>query len=217
MTQIERITKEEVQAAKQERDLLFDNGAKLQKDWIEFHLGVLEFRRAVVKGSYKWELCGYRNWTHFAKVLCNKIGESRTVFYEKLKAVESLPPAKIRELGTKSRIFAAKRIAKAGRLTQEVEDKLKKSSADGARRLARKIAKPSEEPRVQLTFNLLETQFDLAVRQMTRIKRVLGFQTQEEAFDFLLGHIAGMEDDQLWRLHNTGTVEAIEDTLGASA
>lgn len=204
-----RIGKAEITAARQKRDRLLQRGQQLQKDWIELYLDISAFRKSVIAETFEWELCGYRTVQHFDKAMWTALGDSRSSYKEKLRTVETLKPEKIRALG-KTKAFAATRLARAGKLTKENEEKLEAATPEEAPRLAARLVGRTVEGRSPVTFLLLDSQHERVTEQLERLMRVLALETKEAAFDAIIGWLSDMSDHELRMTFEAGRKDAVE-------
>jgi len=173
----------------------------IQKDWVEFYLGVREFQETVVGDARLWELAGYETWGEFERELLKVLGESRATFYVKLRTVKLFPAETIRELG-KTKTYLAARLYKAGLWNGEWQVKVRESDCEKLRREIKAACSQREEGRHRMTFLLVKSQWDLVQAQLERVKRLLGVGSNEAALDFIFAQVVTMADQEIQKAND---------------
>lgn len=179
-----------------ERNELFDFARSLGRDWLEFYLQVAAWQDQTIGTRRRWELAGYETWGSFEKDLLVHLQESRTTFHTKLRTVKLVGEELIRRLG-KTKAFHAARLMKAGKWNQGWESRLSEMDTETARLAVRAECSKTEEGRRRLIFYLVESQWKLANEQIERIGRLIGSEKKEAAFDFMLGAVATMANEEI--------------------
>ena len=213
------LTKKDIQAAtesaKAMAQSLLVRAKKLQADWIDLYADILTFEKSIIGTRYEWELAGYKNVTGFRRAMQKALGDSESSYKAKMNTIRRLPKETIRKLG-KVKAFQASRLHKAGKLTKENLQKLEDSPAEQAPRLVKKMVRPTEESRVPLTFNLVESQFDMVNGVLDKVMRVCAFQTKEDAVDKIFGRYTDMSDHEILMEFEFGQKDAVPP-VGATA
>lgn len=186
--------------AQMQRDHLLTLGKSLQVDWIDFYLGIINFRDTITHGHTNWEMCGYENWNDFILALARRTGEGRSTIYDKLRAISRLNKKDIKRLG-KTKAFMAARLATKGLLSKKNLEKLLKLSTEDAKVFVKKLCSSVTEAKRRVSTTIPESAAELYELQKKRFAGLTGEVTTEAFWDFFLSRIEGMSDKGIVAAH----------------
>lgn len=190
-------TATDVGLARNKHNELVDHAVNMKKSWIEFFTRLAEFQDTVVHGKRLYELLGYNTFTDYLDWFCDRYGLGWRQTRRMLAVVKSvpLPTATLRQLG-KERAIAAARLVYHNKFNESWTKRLLSMKVEKAQAAVAKAVGTTGEGKRRLQVYIKESQFELYEEQRQRFIHATGDETQEGFFDFLLGLVSGLSDDQ---------------------